>query len=91
MGEIAFLLSRPATATVILEPGSVYFVWNTKALHRLLHTKPTLSTALSAVMNKKLAQKVAGAGVLMNAIGLDYRAPLACGDPPLYRLKVLKF
>ncbi len=91
MGEIAFLLSRPATATVILEPGSVYFVWNTKALHRLLHTKPTLSTALSAVMNKKLAQKVAGAGVLMNAIGLNYRAPLACGDPPLYRLKVLKF
>lgn len=75
IGEIAFLLSRPATATVILEPGSVYFVWNANALHRLLRAKPALNNALSAVMNKKLAQKVANAGVLMNTIGLDYRAP----------------
>ena len=75
IGEVAFLLARPATATVTLEAGGVYFVWDAEALHRLLKGAPALSTALSAIMNKKLAQKVAIAGVLINTIGLDYQAP----------------
>ncbi len=77
IGEIAFLLARPATATVTLETGTVYFVWDAPPLHRLLRASPALDTALSSIMNKKLAQKVADAGVLMNTIGLDYQAPRA--------------
>ena len=59
IGEIAFLLSRPATATVTLEPGCHYCVWDSKTLRALLARKPALSTALSAAMNRKLAEKVA--------------------------------
>ena len=81
IGEVAFLLARPATATVTLEAGAVYFVWEAEALHRLLRAHPALNTALSAIMNKKLAQKVASAGVLMNTIGLDYQAPKADPGP----------
>jgi CRP-like cAMP-binding protein len=75
IGEIAFLLSRPATATVTLEPGIPYFVWNGGKLRQLMQKQPALGTALSAVLNKKLAQKVAAAGVLMNTIGIE--APTA--------------
>ena len=64
IGEIAFLLSRPATATVTLEPGCHYCVWDSKTLHAVLDGNPALRTALSAAMNRKLAQKVAQAGVL---------------------------
>ena len=77
IGEIAFLLARPATATVTLEAGTFYFVWDAEDLHRLLRGSPALNTALSAIMNKKLAQKVASAGVLVNTIGLDYQVPKA--------------
>ena len=34
IGEIAFLLARPATATVTLEAGAVCFVWDAEPLHR---------------------------------------------------------
>ena len=64
IGEIAFLLARPATATVTLEPGCHYCAWDSKTLHAILDRNPALRTALSASMNKKLAQKVAMAGVL---------------------------
>ncbi|MFN8831832.1 MAG: hypothetical protein ACK50Q_07945 [Labrys sp. (in: a-proteobacteria)] len=63
IGEIAFLLARPATATVSLEPGASYFVWESAALRALLEAKPALNHALTSAMNKKLAQKVANAGV----------------------------
>jgi hypothetical protein len=81
IGEVAFLLARPATATVTLEAGAVYFAWEAEALHRLLRGSPALNTALSAIMNKKLAHKVASAGVLVNTIGLDYQAPKAGPGP----------
>ena len=69
IGEIAFLLSRPATATVTLEPGCHYCVWDSKALRAVLHGNTALKTALSAAMNRKLAEKVARAGVLTDIIG----------------------
>ena len=72
IGEIAFLLSQPATATVTLEPGCHYCVWDSETLHALLDGSPALRTAVSAAMNRKLAQKVAQSGVLT-----DIRA----GDP----------
>ena len=69
IGEIAFLLSRPATATVTLEPGCHYAVWNSKSLHNVLNGNPSLKTALGAALNRKLAEKVAQAGVLSDVIG----------------------
>lgn len=75
IGEIAFLLARPATATVTLEPGCHYCVWNSKALHAVLNGNPALCTALSAAMNRKLAEKVAQAGVLTDITGDDLKVP----------------
>jgi CRP-like cAMP-binding protein len=71
VGEIAFLLARPATATVTLETGCHYCVWDSKTLHTVLNGNPALRTALSAAMNRKLAEKVAQAGVLTDITG-DY-------------------
>jgi hypothetical protein len=59
VGEIAFLLEQPATATVTLQPGTAYFVWNSAGLKTLMRAKPGLGNALSIAMNKKLAQKIA--------------------------------
>lgn len=64
IGEIAFLLGQPATATVTLEPGTPYFVWRASALKALMQAKPDLGTSLSLAMNKKMAQKLAVGGVL---------------------------
>jgi CRP-like cAMP-binding protein len=75
IGEIAFLLSRPATATVTLETGCHYCVWDSKALHNVLDGNAALKTALSAAMNRKLAEKVAQAGVLTDIIGDTLEAP----------------
>lgn len=81
IGEIAFLLSRPATATVTLEPGCHYGVWDSKALRNLLNGNATLKTALSAALNRKLAEKVAQAGVLSDVIGDTLEAPGARAMP----------
>jgi CRP-like cAMP-binding protein len=75
LGEIAFLLAQPATATVTLEPGCHYCVWDSKALHHVLNGNPALRTALSAAMNRKLAEKVAQAGVLTDITGHDFEIP----------------
>ena len=75
IGEIAFLLSRPATATVTLEPGCHYCVWDSIALRNLLNSNTALKNALSAAMNRKLAEKVAQAGVLSDVIGATLEAP----------------
>ncbi|MEQ1524225.1 MAG: hypothetical protein ABL936_23445, partial [Aestuariivirga sp.] len=72
---IAFLLARPATATVTLEPGCHYCVWDSKALHAVLRGNPALRTALSAAMNRKLAEKVAQAGVLTDITGHALKTP----------------
>ena len=69
IGEIAFLLARPATATVTLEPGCHYGVWDSKTLHGLLNGNAALKLALSSALNRKLAEKVAQAGVLTDVIG----------------------
>ena len=52
-----------------LEPGCHYCVWDSKALRNVLNGNPALKTALSAAMNRKLAEKVAQAGVLTDVIG----------------------
>jgi hypothetical protein len=64
IGEIAFLLSQPASATVTIEPGTPYFVWNAKDLKQLMQSKPDLGTALNLALNRKMAQKIAASGFL---------------------------
>jgi hypothetical protein len=59
IGEIAFLLDRPATATVTLQRGCHYFLWPSAALKTLMEAKPALGSALTAAMNRNLAMKVA--------------------------------
>lgn len=59
IGEIAFLLDRPATATVTLAQGAAYFVWTAAELKKVMELKPALGSALTAAMNRNLAMKVA--------------------------------
>lgn len=76
IGEIAFLLGQPATATVTLEPGTPYFVWNASDLKEVMRAKPALGASLSLAMNKKMAQKLAVGGVLQ-----DFTATAADTSP----------
>jgi hypothetical protein len=64
IGEIALLLGQPASATVTLEPGTPYFVWNARQLKALMQAKPELGNALNLAMNRKMAQKIAVSGIL---------------------------
>ena len=73
IGEDAFLLSRPAAATVFVEPGAVYFVWHVKPLRLLLDRQPALKTALGHVLNKTLAQKLIRASVLTDTVVMAER------------------
>jgi CRP-like cAMP-binding protein len=81
IGEIAFLLARPATATVTLEPGCHYCVWDSKALRSVLNGNAALKMALSAALNRKLAEKVAQAGVLTDVIGDTLEPPAVRATP----------
>ena len=71
VGEIAFLLSQPATATVTLEPGTPYFVWDSEKLRKLMLAKPDLGNSLNIAMNKKMAEKVAAGGFLRESVQED--------------------
>jgi hypothetical protein len=61
IGEVAFLLKRPASATVTLAPGTRYIVWDFGALRRLMLRTPSLAVALATALNRDLAEKVARA------------------------------
>lgn len=61
VGEIAFLLKRPASATVTLGAGARYIVWEIGALRRLMLRAPSLAVALAAALNRDMAEKVARA------------------------------
>ena len=61
IGEIAFLLERPATATVTLQRGCHFFVWPAAALKKLPEAKPALGASFRAAMNRNMATKVADA------------------------------
>jgi len=71
IGEIAFLLDRPATATVTLQPGCHYFVWNAAELKQAMDAKPGLGSALTAAMNRNLAMKVAKSEVSGRRVELE--------------------
>ena len=58
---MAFLTSRPASATVTVTPGTRYVVWEMTALRRLLFRTPSLHIAVSSALNRDMAVKVARA------------------------------
>ncbi len=58
LGEIAFLLDGPASATVTAQPGARYVRWENQRLKRLLSRNPTLSNAVSALFNYDIARKL---------------------------------
>jgi len=61
IGELAFLRRQVASATVTLEPGTGYVEWPTQALEGLLGKSPSLRTAVDALFNADMAEKVARA------------------------------
>ncbi len=59
IGEIAFLRQRPASATVRLKPGVHYISWLHADLMRIQLKHDNLRTAISAMLNSDLADKLA--------------------------------
>jgi hypothetical protein len=61
IGEVAFLTSRPASATVTITAGARYVVWEMGPLRRLLFRTPSLHIAVSSALNRHMAVKIARA------------------------------
>lgn len=59
LGEIAFLNSSPASATVTLEPGSECIAWDAEWLKGLMRRDKAIDIAMRGVFNHDLAAKVA--------------------------------
>ena len=59
IGEVAFLLHQPASATVTVDAGARYVTWDRAALCREQLRAPSLGVALSAALNRDMAAKVA--------------------------------
>lgn len=59
LGEIAFLNSSPASATVILKPGAECIAWDTDALKALMRKDKAIDIAMRGIFNHDLAAKVA--------------------------------
>jgi hypothetical protein len=61
IGEVAFLIDRPASATVTVGAGARYVTWDTSRLRRVLVRSPALRIGLGAAFNRDMAEKVARA------------------------------
>ncbi|MDJ0945595.1 MAG: cyclic nucleotide-binding domain-containing protein [Kiloniellales bacterium] len=59
IGEVAFLLDTPASATVTLAPGARYIAWPAGPLRRLIGRTPSLGLTMERLFNQELARKVA--------------------------------
>lgn len=58
IGEVSFLMDRPASATVTVPPGTLYVSWDRAALTKLLDRHPTTRLALEALLNRDMAFKI---------------------------------
>jgi hypothetical protein len=58
VGEIAFLLGRPASATVKIGPGAEYIEWNGQDLRRLFEKQPGMKGTFASLLNTDMAEKV---------------------------------
>lgn len=59
LGEISFLLGGPATATVKATRGTSYVAWELGSLRYMMDGSPTMSNAISVLLNKDIARKLA--------------------------------
>ncbi len=59
LGEISFLLGGEATANVVAEPGCRYVAWDVGRLHALMEKSPRMANAISILLNKDIARKLA--------------------------------
>ncbi|MGB7418162.1 MAG: cyclic nucleotide-binding domain-containing protein [Erythrobacter sp.] len=58
VGEVAYVLGRKTTTTVVAPRGVCYVEWNAEALRRLSVKRPALGNALNALLTRDLAQKL---------------------------------
>jgi len=59
IGEISFILHRPASACVILPAGSTYVRWDKARLRAAMARDPQFGQALEALISRDMARKVA--------------------------------
>jgi hypothetical protein len=59
VGELAYLRGKPATATFTVMPGAKLVSWSHDTLRRAVMKEAELQAALSTLLNKDLAEKVA--------------------------------
>ncbi|MEW9918604.1 hypothetical protein AB2B41_03245 [Marimonas sp. MJW-29] len=60
LGEVSFLLGGPATAHVAARRGNSYVVWDTARLARLMDKSPAMANAITVLLSKDVARKLAG-------------------------------
>ena len=60
IGELAYLIKKPATATVKLTDKVVGISWKTSSLTKLLASNPQMKIAFDGLLNQDLASKLAG-------------------------------
>ena len=58
VGEIGYVLDRPASATAIAPDGLRYVEWDTQKLRALSQRHPALGNALNALLTRDLAKKL---------------------------------
>jgi CRP-like cAMP-binding protein len=59
IGEVGYFLRSAASATTIIEKGSVYVSWRTPDLRELEVESPGVRSKIYELMNKDMASKVA--------------------------------
>tara|TARA_B100001057_G_scaffold435310_1_gene465552 strand:- start:118 stop:750 length:633 start_codon:yes stop_codon:yes gene_type:complete len=59
IGELAYLIKKPATATVKLTDKAVGVSWKTSSLTKVLAANPQMKIAFDGLMNQDLASKLA--------------------------------
>ena len=74
VGEISFVLQRPATATVEIAPFSAYLSFNQEMLRRLLARCPATERAFASKVNLDIAEKLARAFQIDSAPSLTTKA-----------------
>ena len=60
IGELAYLIRKPATATVKLTDKVIGISWKTSSLTKLLASNPQMKIAFDGLLNQDLASKLAG-------------------------------
>lgn len=58
MGEVAYLLEQPASATIAVKPGATVLEWDFAELRKRSLRKPRFKLALEAMISRDLSRKV---------------------------------